>query len=123
MMLSNPAARAQPAQRAARIPEVDTILPYKSRATKRAKAEPNLEFLKAVPDQYHPTILAQMAEERAVHPTPRTRGAAVASTGAVYGAKQERVDGAPAVVPKDGDADDDADDDDDGDDERSTKNR
>ena len=114
-MASNPTTQVQPAQRAVQIPELDTILPYKCRAPKRHKVDQNMEFLKGVPEQYHPAILAQMADERAAHasvPRARSHSGATASTGV----KAEGADVAHTAIKKDGD-DDGADDDDDGDDE------
>ena len=77
-----------------------------------SKTEPNLDFLKGVPEQYHGAILATMAEARAV-PTGRKRAAESAASTAV---KQEGAQGAPATVRTDGDDGDADDDDDDGDD-------
>ena len=127
-----------------RIPELDTILPYKCRARKRHKVNRDMEFLKGVPEQYHQVILAKMADERAAHAsTPRasSRSGATASTciksegaaaptcikseGAAVAPtviKSEGAYAAPTVIKKDSDGDDDdaADDDDGDDDEEDT---
>ena len=66
-----------------RIPELDTILPYSCRKTKKpSNNDPNVEFMKHVPEQYHGAILAKMADERAVT-TGRHRAAGSAASAAV----------------------------------------
>ena len=57
-------ASSAPVEGERRIPELDTIIPYKKRAGKQRRTEKTPEWLKDVPPQYHSAIMSEVRRER-----------------------------------------------------------